>query len=78
MAFSELEGSHSGKNLADELYNIVKKHEIELGNLTGDNLSTNNKGVRLLARKLKADDLNIDFNKVKNCSNYYHFICGAS
>ncbi|GJE88702.1 hAT transposon family protein [Phanerochaete sordida] len=58
LAFSELEGSHSGENMGQELHNAVTTHELEnkLGNLTADNVTVNDKAIRVLGTKLRADD----------------------
>jgi hypothetical protein len=75
LAFVELHGSHTGENLADAMYNVIKQFKIrekvsvhsllllsesrELINMvqllvaTGDNLTTNNKAMRLLEPRLR-------------------------
>lgn len=62
LSFRDLPGSHTGENMAEVLYDILQVARIKdrLMNATADNLSTNDKCLRLLSQKLAAEG--IDFN----------------
>ncbi|CAL1714259.1 unnamed protein product [Somion occarium] len=59
--------------MAQELYDICKKYNIvhKLGNLTADNLTTNDKGIRILGQKLAVEDGILDFNHLERRSHCF-------
>ncbi|KAG1850741.1 hypothetical protein C8R48DRAFT_778089 [Suillus tomentosus] len=68
LSFSELEESHSGKNMGDKLYNILKKYNIThmVQNLTSNNVIVNDKTMWILGNKLKVD--RAKFTTKEQCS----------
>jgi hypothetical protein len=62
LGFSELEGSHSGENIGQELNDLIKKFEISdrLQNITADNVSVNDKAVCIVGNELDVDGYAFD------------------
>jgi hypothetical protein len=62
LSFKDLPGSHTGENMAEVLYDILHMARIKdkIMNATADNLSTNDKCLRLLSQKLAAEGIEFD------------------
>jgi hypothetical protein len=73
LAFLELEGSHSGENIGQELYDILLQAGIQdkVQNLTADNVTVNNKSIRVLGQLLERGS--IDFHAKEQWSQYISF-----
>ena len=63
ISFAELQGSHSGDNIGQCLYEIIKiKYGIEekIMNISSDNVTVNDKAMRALSRLLRIDGISFD------------------
>jgi hypothetical protein len=59
LAFDKLKGSHSGENLAEELYQLFDQFGLKdkVLHAVGDNLQTNDKALRLLGNRLTKEGI---------------------
>jgi hypothetical protein len=72
LAFLELEGSHSGENLAQELYSVLSEVGIQdkIQNLTSDNLTVNDKAIQILGQRLQSEQVDREFKAKERRSQY--------
>ena len=58
LAVREIEGSHSGENIADSLLKVISEYEVNtrLGVFVSDNASSNDVAVRTILSRLEIDD----------------------